>query len=158
MKENKPVLWSTHQQHMAKAILLAEDAAQKNEVPIGAIVVKDNIIVGKGFNQVEQLNDPTAHAEMIAISAACETLQSKYLNGCTLYVTLEPCPMCAGALVWSKITRVVFGASDAKSGSCGSLFNISSNNKLNHQVEVIQGILANDCEYILKSFFESKRK
>lgn len=157
MKENNTVLWSTHQQHMAKALLLAEDAARNNEVPIGAIVVKDNIIIGKGYNQVEQLNDPTAHAEMIAISAACETLGNKYLNGCTLYVTLEPCPMCAGALVWSKISTVVFGASDVKSGGCGSLFNISSNNNLNHQVEVIQGILENDCEYLLKSFFQSKR-
>lgn len=157
MKENNTVLWSTHQQHMAKALLLAEDAARNNEVPIGAIVVKDNIIIGKGYNQVEQLNDPTAHAEMIAISAACETLGNKYLNGCTLYVTLEPCPMCAGALIWSKISTVVFGASDVKSGGCGSLFNISSNNNLNHQVEVIQGILENDCEYLLKSFFQSKR-
>lgn len=157
MKENNLPLWSTHQQFMAKAIQLAEDAANSNEVPIGAVVVKDNIIVGKGFNQVERLNDSTAHAEMIAISAACETLKSKYLSGCTLYVTLEPCPMCAGALVWSKISMVVFGASDPKSGGCGSLFNISSNKNLNHQVEVVQGILEADCEYLLKSFFQSKR-
>lgn len=157
MKENNPILWSTHQQYMAKAIQLAEDASNNKEVPIGAIVVKDNIIVGKGFNQVEQLSDPTAHAEMIAISAACETLNSKYLTGCTLYVTLEPCAMCSGALVWSKISTVVFGASDPKSGGCGSLFNISSNNNLNHQVDVVQGILEADCEYLLRSFFISKR-
>jgi tRNA(adenine34) deaminase len=157
MKENNSLLWSNHQQNMAKAIQLAEDAASNNEVPIGAIIVKDNVIVGKGFNQVEKLKDPTAHAEMIAISAACETLQSKYLTGCTLYVTLEPCPMCAGALVWSKIDTVVFGASDSKSGGCGSLFNVSTNKNLNHQVEVVQGILEADCEYLLKSFFQSKR-
>jgi len=157
MKENKPALWNNHQQHMSKAIMLAEDAAAIGEVPIGAIVVKDNIIIGKGFNQVEQLNDPTAHAEMIAISAACETLGNKYLNGCTLYVTLEPCAMCSGALVWSKLDKVVFGASDSKSGGCGSLFNITGNNNLNHQLEVIQGILEADCEYILKDFFKSKR-
>ena len=157
MKANKPTLWNTHQQQMAKAILLAEEAASKNEVPIGAIVIKDNVVIGKGYNQVEQLNDPTAHAEMIAISAACETLGNKYLNGCTLYVTLEPCPMCAGALVWSKISTVVFGASDPKSGGCGSLFNVSSNKNLNHQVEVIQGILEADCEYLLKEFFSKKR-
>lgn len=157
MKENNALLWSNHQQNMAKAIQLAEDAAINNEVPIGAIIVKDNIVVGKGFNQVEKLNDPTAHAEMIAISAACETLQSKYLTGCTLYVTLEPCPMCAGALVWSKIDTVVFGASDSKSGGCGSLFNVSSNKNLNHQVKVVQGILEADCEYLLKSFFKLKR-
>jgi tRNA(adenine34) deaminase len=157
MIQNNPALWKTHQQFMMKAIQLAEDAAKHNEVPIGALVVKDNIIIGKGFNQVEQLSDPTAHAEMIAISAACETLNNKYLNGCTLYVTLEPCSMCSGALVWSKLSTVVFGASDTKSGGCGSLFNISSNNNLNHQVEIIQGILEADCEYLLKSFFQSKR-
>lgn len=157
MKENKPALWSNHQQHMAKALMLAEDAAAIGEVPIGAIVVKDNIIIGKGFNQVEQLNDPTAHAEMIAISAACETLGNKYLKDSTLYVTLEPCAMCSGALVWSKLDKVVFGASDPKSGGCGSLFNIAGNNNLNHQLEVIQGILETDCEYLLKEFFKSKR-
>ncbi|MEO9887320.1 MAG: tRNA adenosine(34) deaminase TadA [Balneola sp.] len=157
MKENKQALWNTHQQHMAKALMLAEDAASKGEVPIGAIVVKDNIIIGKGFNQVEQLKDPTAHAEMIAISAACETLGNKYLSGCSLYVTLEPCSMCSGALVWSKLDKIIFGASDPKSGGCGSLFNVASNKNLNHQVEVIQGILETDCEYLLKDFFKSKR-
>ena len=157
MKENKQALWNTHQQHMAKALMLAEDAASKGEVPIGAIVVKDNIIIGKGFNQVEQLKDPTAHAEMIAISAACETLGNKYLSGCSLYVTLEPCPMCSGALVWSKLDKIIFGASDPKSGGCGSLFNVASNKNLNHQVEVIQGILETDCEYLIKDFFKSKR-
>ncbi|MFY0684385.1 MAG: tRNA adenosine(34) deaminase TadA [Balneola sp.] len=157
MKEKNPALWNTHQQYMTKALLLAEEAADKNETPIGAVVVKDNVVIGKGYNQVEQLNDPTAHAEMIAISAACETLGNKYLHHCTLYVTLEPCPMCAGALVWSKINTVVFGASDPKSGGCGSLFNVSSNNNLNHQVEVIQGILEADCEYLLKSFFSKRR-
>lgn len=158
MKENNSPLWNNHQQNMAKALVLAEEASRKGEVPVGAVIVKDNIIVGKGTNQVEQLNDPTAHAEIIAISAACDTLSNKYLEGCTLYVTLEPCTMCAGALVWSKIDRIVFGASDPKSGGCGSLFNIASNKNLNHRVEVIQGILENDCEYLLKSFFQKKRK
>ena len=115
------------------------------------------MIIGKGYNQVEKLSDPTAHAEMIAISAACETLGNKYLKGCTLYVTLEPCPMCAGALVWSKIDTIVYGASDSASGGSGSLFNITSNNNLNHQIEVIQGILEMDSEYLLKSFFGAKR-
>lgn len=142
---------------MAKAVLLAEEAAENNEVPVGAVIVKENIIVGKGYNQVERLNDPTAHAEILAISAACDTLENKYLDGCTLYVTLEPCAMCAGALVWSKIERVVFGASDPKAGGCGSLFNIASNKNLNHQIEIIQGVLENDCEYILKEFFRKKR-
>ncbi len=156
-KENNPILWKTHQQHMAKALLLAEQAFEEGEIPVGAIVVKDNIIIGKGYNQVEKLSDPTAHAEMIAISAACENLGNKYLNDCTLYVTLEPCPMCAGALVWSKIGNIVYGASDNRSGSAGSIFNITSNNNLNHQIKVIQGILELDSEYLLKSFFQNKR-
>mgnify|MGYP001627819388 FL=1 len=142
---------------MAKALILAEQAFEEGETPVGAIVVKDNMIIGKGYNQVEKLNDPTAHAEMIAISAACETLGNKYLKGCTLYVTLEPCPMCAGALVWSKIDTIVYGASDSTSGGSGSLFNITANNNLNHQIEVIQGILEMDSEYLLKSFFGAKR-
>lgn len=157
MNEKEPLLWQPHQQFMAKALVLAEEAYTNSEVPIGAIVVKNQTIVGKGYNQVETLNDPTAHAEMIAISAACETLGQKYLTGCTLYVTLEPCPMCAGALVWSKIDQLVFGASDIRSGGCGSLFNITSNNSLNHQIEIVQGILEADCEHLLKEFFKNKR-
>lgn len=157
MEKTKPLLWQPHQQFMAKALQLAEDAARNGEVPVGAVVVKDNQIIGKGFNQVETLKDPTAHAEMIAVSAACETLGNKYLKGCTLYVTLEPCIMCAGALVWSKLDTVVFGASDPRSGGCGSLFNICTNSQLNHQVNVIQGILELDCEYVLKEFFQKKR-
>ena len=142
---------------MAKAVMLAEQAFEEGEVPVGAIIVRNNIIVGKGYNQVERLNDPTAHAEMLAISAACDTLEEKYLSECTLYVTLEPCPMCAGGLVWSKIGTIVYGASDAKAGACGSAFNITQSDKLNHSPEVIQGILEADCEYLLKAFFSSKR-
>ena len=153
---NEP-LWQSHQRFMAKAIMLAEQAFEEGEVPVGAIVVYKNTIVGKGYNQVERLNDPTAHAEMIAISAACDTLGEKYLSECTLYVTLEPCPMCAGALVWSKIGTIVFGASDVKSGASGSVFNITHNELLNHKAEVIQGVMEQDCEYLLKAFFTSKR-
>ncbi|MEX0720845.1 MAG: tRNA adenosine(34) deaminase TadA [Balneolaceae bacterium] len=151
-------LWQKHQKFMTRAYLLAEQALEENEIPIGAIVVHKNQIIGKGYNQVQKLNDPTAHAEIIAISAACEHLHNKYLNECTLYVTIEPCPMCAGALVWSKIDTVVFGASDSIAGACGSAFNISSNKKLNHQVEIIQGIMEADCEHLLKYFFANKRK
>ena len=157
MKENNPVLWNTHQQFMAKALVLAEQALEEGEIPVGAVVVMDNRIIGKGYNQVEKLSDPTAHAEMLAISAACETLGNKYLNNCKLYVPLEPCAMCAGALVWSKIDTVIFGASDPKSGGSGSLFNITQNKNLNHQIEVIQGVLEIDSEYLLKSFFKAKR-
>jgi len=146
-----------HLKFMQQAFFLAEQAYEEKEVPVGAVIVKDDEIIGKGYNQTERLNDPTAHAEMLAISAACSTLQQKYLQDCTLYVTLEPCPMCAGALVWSKIDTVVIGAWDANAGSCGSVFNISSDKKLNHQVDVIQGFMEQDCEWILKQFFQERR-
>lgn len=142
---------------MARAFMLAEQAFDEGEVPVGAVIVRNNQIIGKGYNQVQRLNDPTAHAEMIAISAACETMDEKYLSECTLYVTLEPCPMCAGAAVWSKLGGIVFGAADAKAGGCGSVFNISSNKKLNHQVEVIQGVMEAECEHLLKAFFRERR-
>lgn len=142
---------------MQKAFLLAEQAYEEKEIPVGALIVKQDRIIGKGYNQTERLKDATAHAEMLAISAACSTLESKYLDGCTLYVTLEPCPMCAGALVWSKIDRIVFGATDSKAGACGSIFNIAANRKLNHRIEIIQGIMEEDCEWLLKLFFKDKR-
>ncbi len=146
-----------HQQFMLQALKLAEIAYNKGEVPVGAVVVHEGRIIGKGYNQVEMLKDPTAHAEMIAISSACATLNNKYLNDCTLYVTLEPCPMCAGALVWSKLKRVVFGALDEKGGACGTIFNIAANQSLNHQVEVIQGVLEQDAQFLLRQFFSEKR-
>lgn len=148
---------NVHQNYMMQAFRLAETAYDNGEVPVGAVVVHQNRIIGKGYNQVEMLQDSTAHAEMIAVSAACSTLQNKYLEDCTLYVTLEPCPMCAGALVWSKIKRIVFGAMDEKAGACGTVFNISSNNKLNHNIEIIQGVMEADCKFLLQDFFKSKR-
>ena len=150
-------VWQQHQRFMARAFMLAEHAYDEGEVPVGAIVVHNDQIIGKGYNQVQRLNDPTAHAEMLAISAACETLNEKYLSDCTLYVTLEPCPMCAGASVWSKLGTVVFGASDAVAGGCGSVFNIAENNQLNHKVSVIQGVMEAECEYLMKQFFKEKR-
>ena len=157
MNNNEPI-WQQHRFFMTKAIELAEQAYKKDEVPVGAVVVKENKVIGKGYNQIESLSDATAHAEMIALSAAYETNGSKYLHGATLYVSLEPCVMCAGALIWSKIDRLVFGASDSKSGACGSLFNIHNNPLLNHRFEVIQGILEADAENLLKRFFAKKRK
>jgi len=148
---------SQHHKYMRQALILAKTAYDDNEVPVGALIVKDNQIVGKGYNQTEMLNDPTAHAEMIAISSACSTLDSKYLTDCTLYVTLEPCPMCAGALVWSKIKRIVFGAMDPNAGSCGTLFNIAANKKLNSSAEVIHGIMETECSELLKKFFKERR-
>lgn len=137
--------------------MLAEQAYDEDEIPVGALIVKGDRIIGKGYNQTERLKDATAHAEMLAISAASATLENKYLKGCTLYVTLEPCPMCTGALVWSKIDRVIFGAVDPKSGACGSVFNLASNKKLNHQIEIIQGVMEQDCEWLLKKFFQQQR-
>lgn len=147
-----------HHRYMRQALVLAKTAYSNGEVPVGALIVKGNKILGKGYNQTELLNDPTAHAEMIAISSACAALESKYLTGCTLYVTLEPCPMCAGALVWSKIDRVIFSALDIKAGACGSLFNIASNKKLNSSAEIIQGILESESSELLKKFFKERRK
>jgi len=126
-------------------------------VPVGAVVVRDGIVLGKGHNMVEQLKDPTAHAEMIAITAACSAAGDKRLDGCTLYVTLEPCPMCAGAIVWSRLTRLVFGAFDEKAGSCSTLYNIPRDRRLNHLVEVVSGILAEDSAALLRSFFAERR-
>lgn len=147
-----------HYGYMNQAFRLAETAYEQEEVPVGAVVVHQDRIIGRGYNQTEMLGDATAHAEMIAISSAAATLQNKYLKGCTLYVTLEPCPMCAGAAVWSKLDRIVFGAPDEKAGSCGTLFNITANKKLNHQIEIIQGVMEADAKYLLQQFFRNKRK
>jgi tRNA(adenine34) deaminase len=156
MEERQPI-WQQHQHYMRRAIREAEQAYDSDEIPVGAVVVKDDEIVGRGHNQVEQLKDPTAHAEILAISAACSTLNSKYLHGCTLYVTLEPCPMCAAALMWSKIDRIVFGALDDKAGACGSIYNLAQDEHLNHEIEVIQGIMEYDCSLLLREFFRAKR-
>lgn len=142
---------------MGHALKEAEKAFAIGEIPVGAVVVLEGRIIGRGHNQVEMLKDPTAHAEMIALTAACATLGDKFLEECTLYVTLEPCPMCAGASVWTRIKRIVYGAADPKAGACGSLFNIGSNNKLNHRAEIIQGVREGECEEILKRFFRDKR-
>jgi tRNA(adenine34) deaminase len=146
-----------HQRFMHKALQEARKALTAGEIPVGAVIVRQGVIIGRGHNLVETLKDPTAHAEMVAITAACETVSDKYLSGATLYVTLEPCAMCSGALVWSRLDRVVFGASDPKAGGSGSIFNITSNNKLNHQLEVIQGVLEEECSSLLVGFFARKR-
>ena len=142
---------------MQEALKLARVAYQNGEIPIGAVVVHENQIIGKGYNQVEMLGDATAHAEMIAISAACSALHNKYLKNCSLYVTLEPCMMCAGAAVWSKVDRIVFGAMDEKAGGAGSVFNVASNRKLNHRAEIIQGVMEEECSSLLKRFFNERR-
>lgn len=143
---------------MTEALKLARRAEQADEVPVGAVVVFENQIIARAHNQVETLKDPTAHAEMIALTQATSYLKSKWLNQCSLYVTLEPCSMCAGALVLSRIKRVVFGAIDSKTGACGSVVQLLDGKVLNHRVEVIGGVLADQCGEMLSSFFMAKRK
>jgi tRNA(adenine34) deaminase len=150
MKEH--ALW------MRYAIKEAKKALWQNEVPVGAVVVLDGQIIGKGYNQTETLQDPTAHAEMIAISAAAAFLKSWRLDKCSLYVTLEPCSMCAGALVLARIENLVFGSLDPKAGACGSLRNIVQDYRLNHQINVISGVLNHEVSLLLKSFFQKLRE
>jgi tRNA(adenine34) deaminase len=147
-----------HEQWMKMALRDAQRAFDVGEVPVGAIVVHQGEIIGKGYNQIEQLQDPTAHAEMIAITAAANHLQSRRLEKCTLYVTLEPCAMCAGAIVLARIPTLVFGAYDPKAGACGTLFNIVEDRRLNHSVHVVGGICDTESESLLKEFFRKKRQ
>jgi len=142
---------------MDSALREAGLAYRRKEVPIGAIVVHKSRIIGKGYNQIEVLHDPTAHAEMIAITAAATQLGSRRLEHCTLYVTLEPCAMCAGAIVLARIPRLVYGAADPKAGACGTLYNIVQDNKLNHQSEVVTGVMEEKCSALLREFFASVR-
>jgi tRNA(adenine34) deaminase len=142
---------------MRLALAEAERAMEEGEVPIGAVLIRENAVIGRGRNQVESLQDPTAHAEMIAITSSAETLKSRRLIDTTLYVTLEPCAMCAGAIVLARIGRVVFGAWDPKAGACGSLMNILADPRLNHQPELTGGVLADQCGGILSEFFQQLR-
>lgn len=141
-----------HERYMRDALREAEVARLEDEVPIGAIILCKGRVIGKGHNMTERLNDPTAHAEMIAITAATEALGGKYLNECTLYVTVEPCPMCAGALAWSQIGRVVYGASDPKRG-----FSKFSPSLMHPKTEIVSGVLAEECSTIVTDFFKNKR-
>jgi tRNA(adenine34) deaminase len=143
---------------MKQALIEAKLALKKEEVPIGAVVVHEDKIIGRGHNQVESLNDPTAHAEIIAIGAAATYLNSWRLSDASLYVTLEPCAMCAGALVLSRTKRLVYGSKDPKAGACGSLFNIVQDPRLNHQIQVVTGILETECNRLLQAFFEKLRR
>ena len=143
--------------YMNYAFREAERAFEEGEIPVGCIIVFQNSIIAKAHNQIETLKDPTAHAEIIAVTSAAEYLQSKVLAGCTIYVTLEPCVMCAGAIVLSKLENLFFGAYDFKSGACGSVFNVTNNDSLNHRVNVLGGVLDEKCREILKSFFDVKR-
>ena len=142
---------------MKKALDQAIIAFDEGEVPVGAVIVYQERVIAEGRNQRETLNDPTAHAEMIAITQAAEVLQSWRLLDCTLYVTLEPCPMCAGAIVQARIPRVIYGTTDPKAGACHTLFSLTSDIRLNHQSAVMGGVMAEDCKAILQEFFRQQR-
>jgi tRNA(adenine34) deaminase len=147
-----------HEQWMKAALREAQRAFDANEVPVGAVIVQDGKIIGRGYNQIERLKDPTAHAEMIAITAASNHLQSRRLEKCTLYVTLEPCLMCGGAIVLARIPTLVFGVFDLKAGACGTLYNITEDKRLNHTVHVVGGICDVESEALLKEFFSNVRR
>ena len=143
---------------MFAALQEAEYALEENEVPIGAVVVHNNKIIGRGRNQVERLNDATAHAEIIAITAASNHLQSKLLTECDLYVTLEPCLMCSGAILLARFNSIYFCSFEPKFGAAGSLYNLLDDNKYNHKVKVYSGIYENESRLMMETFFKSKRK
>lgn len=142
---------------MYAALQEAERAFVNDEVPVGAVIVYNNKIIGRGYNQVEKLHDATAHAEMIALTSASNYLKNWRLNECSIYVTLEPCIMCTGALLSSRIKELYFAASDSKFGACGSVHNLAEASKVNHSIKVYGGILSKESEELLRSFFTAKR-
>ena len=142
---------------MREALGVARQASKKGEVPVGAIIVREGIVLARSHNLREQSKDPTAHAELLAIRSASECVGDWRLAGSTLYVTLEPCPMCAGAIVLARVRRVVYGASDPKSGAAGTLFNLLQDSRLNHQVDVVKGVLIEESVSLLLSFFQERR-
>jgi len=143
---------------MRAALSEARTALEQDEVPVGAVIVRDGLVIGRGHNQREGLKDPTAHAEMLALTAAAAHVQDWRLEGCTMYVTLEPCAMCAGAVVLARLGRLVYGAVDPKAGACESLYRIATDERLNHQVELAAGVLAEECGELLVEFFTGQRR
>lgn len=141
-----------NEKYMKEALREAMEAAAEDEVPVGAVVVCRGRIIGKGHNMTEKLHDATAHAEMIAITAATEAMGGKYLNDCALYVTVEPCPMCAGAIAWSQVSKVVYGADDPKRG-----FSLYSPSLMHPKTEVVSGVLSEECGEVVRNFFKAKR-
>lgn len=143
---------------MSEAASEAEAAAAAGEVPVGAVVVRDGQIISRAHNMVETSRSSSAHAEMLAIEAAEKALGTKWLTGCTVYVTLEPCSMCAGAMVLARVSRLVIGTMDPKAGACGSLHNIASDGRLNHRIEITEGVLQERCSKLLRDFFRERRR
>jgi tRNA(adenine34) deaminase len=149
---------NNHVKFMQEALKEAQKAFDKDEVPVGCVIVHKGKIIARSHNQVELLSDPTAHAEMIALTSAASYLNSKWLNEASLYATIEPCSMCAGALVLARIKNLIYGANDPKTGACGSVTNIVNNKKLNHRIKVKKGVLKAECATLLKEFFKKKRR
>lgn len=150
-------LLQPHNFWMRAALSQAQIAFDEGEVPVGAVIVHGDSVIAEAYNQREALNDPTAHAEMIAITQAAESMASWRLLDCVLYVTLEPCPMCAGAIVQARIPTVVYGTTDPKGGACHTLYEITNDKRLNHQATVLGGVLQEDCRKILQDFFSLQR-
>lgn len=142
---------------MRAALEQAQRAWDQGEVPVGAVVVKDGVVIARGYNQPIGQHDPTAHAEIVALRAAAEVLGNYRLPGCVLYVTLEPCVMCSGAMMHARLARIVYGAPDPKTGACGSVVNLFEQEQLNHHAQTVGGVLADDCAGLLKSFFAARR-
>lgn len=148
----------TDENFMRQALELAKEGQRQGEVPVGAVVVKDNVIIGRGFNRPVSSHDPTAHAEIVALRNAAERISNYRLIDCQLFVTLEPCPMCAGAIMHARVARIVYGTTDPKSGACGSVVNLFGNAKLNYHTEVAGGLLAQEAATLLQSFFATRRR
>lgn len=146
------------EEYMKEALALAKIAYKKDEVPVGAVIVKGNKIIAKAYNKRQKSQDATLHAEIIAIKKACKKLHTFRLNDCTLFVTLEPCVMCSGAIINARVGTVVFGAYDPKYGCCGSIYNLPEDNRFNHRAKVIGGVMKEECRELLTQFFESKRR
>ncbi|HVY22231.1 MAG TPA: tRNA adenosine(34) deaminase TadA [Steroidobacteraceae bacterium] len=142
---------------MSRALELAREASLAGEVPVGAVIVKDNQIIAEGWNRPIATHDPTAHAEIIAMREAANALNNYRLLDCTLYVTLEPCAMCAGAMVHARVRRLVYGATDPRAGAAGTIFNIVDHAALNHRLEVVSGVMAEECGALLRQFFQARR-
>jgi len=143
---------------MREALKEAEKALEEDEVPVGAVIVYKDRIIARAHNQIKRLKDPTAHAEMIAFTQAAAYLKNERLIDTSIYVTVEPCPMCASAMVLARVKRLTYGVSDPKTGACGSVFNLADNKRLNHRVKIKKGVLAEECGALLRDFFKKKRE
>ncbi len=157
MIQTPPSPLSPHEEYMRRALDEAIIAYDEHEVPVGTVIVHQGQVIASAHNQRETLNDPTAHAEMIALTQAAAALGSWRLENCVLYVTLEPCPMCAGAIVQARVPVVIYGTTDPKAGACHSLYSITEDPRLNHRAQVLGGVLAQDCKALLQQFFRQQR-